>query len=173
MNYFFVTSRSVFLVFVTSVTLSVNSENIKSYIDDEWYDGRYNSHGNGTVTDTETGLMWSQCSLGQEYYGGVCNGDSTTHNWYDALTEATNSSIASYNDWRLPNIKELSSLAARNRYSPAINSNIFSNTPASAYWTSSPMAGNVDRSWLFYFGNGNYSNERFSSNHVRLVRSGQ
>ena len=54
---------------------------------------------NGTVTDKATGLMWSQDDNGATIY------------WKEALAYAESSTLAGYDDWRLPNIKELQSIA--------------------------------------------------------------
>ena len=43
----------------------LQAQTIEGYIDNEWPDSRYTDHGNGTVTDTKTGLSWKQCSEGQ------------------------------------------------------------------------------------------------------------
>ncbi len=58
----------------------------------------YQDNGDGTVTDLVTGLMWSK---------GV---DATKLNLREATTKAKKMNLAGYNDWRLPNIKELYSL---------------------------------------------------------------
>lgn len=53
----------------------------------------------GTVTDKATGLMWAKDDNGKELY------------WNDALVFSENSELAGFTDWRLPNIKELQSIA--------------------------------------------------------------
>jgi len=68
----------------------------------------YTNNGDGTVTDNLTGLMWQQTE--------DRNGDGTI-NFYDKLTYsealagAATCNTGGYNDWRLPTIKELYSLA--------------------------------------------------------------
>ncbi|MCF8507049.1 MAG: DUF1566 domain-containing protein [Caulobacter sp.] len=59
----------------------------------------YFDNGDGTVNDEATGLMWMQADSG---YG---------MDWQDALAYAESLSLAGYDDWRLPNIKELHSIA--------------------------------------------------------------
>ncbi|MCP5064357.1 MAG: DUF1566 domain-containing protein [Ignavibacteriae bacterium] len=66
-------------------------------------------NGNNTITDNATNLMWTQNDNGE----GV--------NWEDALTwvnEKNTSNYLGYNDWRLPNVKELQSIVDYSR-SPA------------------------------------------------------
>lgn len=55
-------------------------------------------NGDGTVTDQATSLMWMQSD------------SVTTYNWQEALDYAEQLEYAGYDDWRLPNIKELQSI---------------------------------------------------------------
>lgn len=98
-------------------------------------------NGDGTIADNATGLMWSQddSGVGME--------------WEDALSYAENSELAGYDDWRLPNVKELQSIVDYTRspsatdvahIGPAINSlfvctpivNEAGNDDYGYYWTS-------------------------------------
>jgi hypothetical protein len=66
-------------------------------------------NGDGTITDLATGLMWQK-------------GDSgTTMNWQQALDYAENLEYAGYDDWRLPNAKELQSIVDYTRAPDAQN----------------------------------------------------
>ncbi len=70
------------------------------------------NNSDGTVTDRATGLMWSQADSG------------TGVNWSNALAwvQTKNSAgYCGYNDWRLPNAKELQSIVDYSR-SPATSS---------------------------------------------------
>ncbi|MDX2345240.1 MAG: DUF1566 domain-containing protein [Acidimicrobiia bacterium] len=58
----------------------------------------YQDNGDGTVTDLNTGLMWIQDAGDKTYYT-------------DAMEELETYTFAGYDDWRLPTIKELYSLA--------------------------------------------------------------
>jgi hypothetical protein len=155
------------------------SQTIKSYITGQWQDSRYIDHNNGTVTDKVTKLMWAKCSLGQNSTSTTCSGSATNHNWKDALEQANSSTLAGYSDWRLPNVKELYSLLALDRFHPAINLSIFPNTPNSStdeFWTSSPkfFRGEAiyNSSWIVDFYNGyDTLSSRPAGNRVRLVRS--
>lgn len=57
----------------------------------------YQYNGDGTITDLDTGLMWTQLP-------------AAPMNWNAALNYAENLSLGGYNDWRLPNVKELQTL---------------------------------------------------------------
>ena len=132
-------------------------------------DSVYTDHGNGTVTDTRTGLMWKQCAEGLS--GATCQtGSVRFFLWADALADAEASTFASYTDWRLPNVKELSSLVEDCRVSPSINTNRFPNTPGVGFWSSSPRAAGA---WQVGFNYGGaYGSPRTNSHigRVRLVR---
>ena len=169
-------NKFTLLLAALALSLSLSAQTIIENIRNDWPDERYEIHGDGTVTDTVTGLMWMQCSLGQDSEDD-CSGSASGYNWEKALGAAEGHVFATYSDWRLPNIKELSSLAARDRYDPAINSTVFPNTPSAWYWSASPYAGSSNYAWRFYFDYGYDGDDSYdlrSSNlHVRLVRVGQ
>lgn len=139
-------------------------------------DNRYIDHGNGTVTDQETGLMWKRCSEGQN--GSNCSGNLTLMNWQIALQTAGASSFAGYSDWRLPSVKELHSLLETGCHSPAINTTRFPNTPGGLYWSSTTEAYEAPFAWIVIFSIGGVSAgvnnvNKSGSAGVRLVRGGQ
>ncbi|CAK0758973.1 conserved exported hypothetical protein [Gammaproteobacteria bacterium] len=127
----------------------------------------------GTVTDGCTGLMWAKCSVGQIYGGDACTGTASGLTWTQALTAAKDTRLANYNDWRLPNIKELISLVDYGRYSPSIDGNYFP-TSASGFWSASASAGYSGSAWYVHFYDGYaYSGAKGDAFQVRLVRAGQ
>ena len=163
-----------FLLCCTLFVTSPQAQTIIDYIPNNTPDDRYTLHGDGTVTDTATGLVWQRCSLGQSWNGSTCTGNASLYTWQGALQQGEGNSFAGYSDWRLPNRKELRSIVTYDRYSPAINTTVFPNTPSTGYWSSSPDAGGSYDVWIVYFGNGadgNYA--RYSAHAVRLVRGGQ
>ena len=134
---------------------------------------RFLKHGNGTVTDTVSGLMWAQCAEGLS--GSACTvGEAANFTWEEALIRARDSVLAGYTDWRLPNLKELFSMVEERCVDPAINLAVFPNTPASYFWSASPSADSSHFAWIVGFMNGGADyGSRYSYSQVRLVRSGQ
>ncbi len=134
-------------------------------------DSVYVVNGNGTVTDTQSGLMWKVCSEGQTWQQGTCTGEAIGAQWANALMTAEASTFASQSGWRIPNLKELRSLVEECRTLPSINDAIFPATPNAPYWSSSPRG--LDFAWLVGFNEGGANLDRLSSNlRVRLVRGG-
>ena len=142
-------------------------------------------HANGTVTHKKTGLMWKVCSEGQTWdsANGSCGGVATFNfSWDQALKspETLNNnggypSTNGFDDWRLPNVKELKFIVEQQCYSPAINEAVFSNQPTNAaYWSSSPYTYYDTSAWVVNFATGSdgFAN-RATGKYVRLVRSGQ
>lgn len=124
----------------------------------------------GTVLDKATGLTWKQCAEGQS--GADCAaGAVESYTWADALAQTANSVYAGYQDWRLPNVKELESLVERKCYSPAINLSVFPGTPPSYFWTSSLDVNNFIFAWSVDFTSGIYYYCHSDRCAVRLVRS--
>ena len=133
---------------------------------------RYINHGNGTVTDSKTALMWKQCSEGQS--GSSCTGSYIAQVWQTALNTANNSTFANYSDWRLPSAKELQSLVETGCHNPAINTALFPNITIAGLWTSTTYAPDASGAWVVYFDGGFVSINGKSSNFgVQLVRAGQ
>lgn len=141
-------------------------------------DSRFTINGDGTVTDKNTRLMWMRCSVGQSWdtVNSNCTSSTSTYHWIDALSTAQGDSFASKSDWRLPNIKELSSITEQACYNPSINETIFPSTAIGHYWSGSQSANGSDNAWSVHFNVGaSYSYDKdYQYNHfyVRLVRGG-
>ena len=142
----------------------------------------YTVHGDGTVTDRRTGLMWAQCLAGQS--GTQCatgaTGTPIPMDWAAALAYAQSQTLAGYHDWRLPSAKELRTLVEHCRTQPAINEDIF---PAQTFdpiaeqgvWTATPDVRDASRAWYIDFETGAQGKALRSTadrHTVRLVRGG-
>ena len=169
------TDRSNYVRLVSSSTA------VASHFSD-YSDSRYTDNLDGTISDAQTGLMWMQCSYGQAYDGGdtnadgfICEGSPTFGSWQQAFAWAADSNANStygYNDWRLPNIKELGSIVDFGSAKPAINQSIFPNTISGPYWSSTPSRANVLQTIFIGFQAGDYGpSDRISNLYIRLVRN--
>lgn len=129
------------------------------------------------VTDAKTGLIWRRCAEGMTASGDNCVGFATTFNVVHevALTLATSQANRTGMAWRLPNLKELSSIADKSRRNPAIDPVAFPATPAMYFWSSSPYVGSTIYAWVVSFYDGTVNGNERGSNapYVRLVRGGQ
>jgi hypothetical protein len=161
------TKLILILIFVSNLGIA---QTCKDYITDNWKDSRYTDNGDGTITDNATKLMWKKCSEGQS--GNNCGtGSAAGMNWQNALALG-GSTFAGFSDWRLPNIKELSSIAILNCYSPSINETMFPNTPANNFWSASPDAYVSGYAWQLIFNYGVIGRDGTGSSYrVRLVRN--
>ncbi len=136
--------------------------------------GDWVDHGNGTVSDPGTGLMWDRCSLGQTGTG-QCTGTVTSMGWQQALhaVHARNQqNWRGHNDWRLPNIKELSSLRVPGEAWPSLDASLFPGTDPGVYWSATSMRHQGKTAWGVFFGEGNvFAVTKQALARVRLVRT--
>ena len=128
----------------------------------------YTDNGDGTTTDTRTGLMWLKD--GNYPFNGV----TSTGTWEQALGYCENLVYAGYSDWRLPNIRELESIVNCGTVSPAINTTYFPNTISDRYWTSTTYVPSTVSTWVVGFDNGfvSYRYKQPNAGYVRCVRTG-
>ncbi len=139
-----------------------------------WPSPRFTDNGS-TVTDGLTGLIWSKDANSPGPSG--CN-PATTKTWLAALDYVkclnTNSHLG-YNDWRLPNRKELFSLFDHSKYNPSISvGHPFTNVQAGNYWTSTTVAENTSNAWFAQMPYGDLvkSSNKSLSYYVWPVRGG-
>jgi hypothetical protein len=101
-----------------------------------WPSPRFTDNFDGTVTDNLTGLMWTK--------NANLDGLKT---WANALTYADTLTIDIYDDWRLPNRKELRSLTDYGEHNPSLPSGPFINVQ-DYYWSSTTAAYDTDNAWI-------------------------
>jgi hypothetical protein len=124
------------------------------------------------IKHQRTGLVWLRCAIGQTWDGTNCTGDAQQLTWQQALQLAHGYSVENIQGWRLPNIKELATVTERQCVRPAINIDVFPDTPADDFWTSTPSVTDEQRAWVVAFFNSSNSikdKDRFVF--VRLVRT--
>jgi hypothetical protein len=112
----------------------------------------------GTVIDSRTGLMWTQCPLGQTLSNSACAGTPSLYTWADALTTAKAQNFAGHTDWRLPNVKELLSILEDQCSHPAFNADVFPIAQEIDAWSATPavtlLVSMLDDAWTVNYGGG-------------------
>lgn len=105
-----------------------------------WLEPRFLDHGDGTVTDTFTGLMWAKNA----------NLPGGSKNWQEALDYVAEMNAEThvnlgYTDWSLPNVRELHSLIDFGEHDPALQTgHPFINVQSSFYWSSTTYVDSPD-----------------------------
>jgi hypothetical protein len=148
---------------------------------------RFADNGDGTVTDTKTGLMWEQTTddgtirdkdnLYTWSTGSPYNPDGTAFFTFLATLNGP-TPFAGYGDWRLPSLTELKTIVDLSASgcgggSPCIDQTVFGPTQAFGYWSATTGAGspssarNVD-----FFGGSVFNFGKPMVDYVRAVRSG-
>lgn len=110
-----------------------------------WPTPRFTDNWNGTVTDNLTGLIWLKDA---DCFGkrNFTNALSDANGLMSGTCGLTDSSLPT--DWRLPNVKELSSLIDFAEFSPALpRAHPFSNPQSSQYWSSSSDVSTPSLAW--------------------------
>lgn len=126
--------------------------------------------GERVVDDRATGLMWQGCPAGAS--GDSCEqGNSSTHIWEEALSYCESLTWADYDDWRLPDYYELSTIIDYESYDPAIDTDSFPGTSSEVFWSSSSNVSDTDKAWHvdFLYGGVNIY-DKTNAGDVRCVR---
>jgi hypothetical protein len=145
-----------------------------------WPNPRFTDNNNGTVTDNLTGLIWlknANC-FGQQTWNDALNTCNALTAGYCGLTDGSTAGA-----WRLPNVKELTSLIHYGFVEPAIpctagpchweEGDPFTNVQSDYYWSSTTVA-NIYLAWYVNMGVGDMNHNFFSYSYfVWPVRGGQ
>jgi len=127
---------------------------------------RFRDHGNGTVTDDLTGLMWTKDA-----------NISSQQGWTNATEYANSLNYGGHSDWRLPNLRELQSLMDYGNHGPALPSgHPFTDAGGTGryYWTSTTYANKTSSAWYVATGGGRADRgAKTGSHYVWPVRTGQ
>jgi hypothetical protein len=124
----------------------------------------FTDHGNGTITDNNTGLLWQKCSVGQTDYS-ACASAPTPYNWYQASGTVNPNNPSSLNvcgslnlgghatGWRLPTIWELMSIMdySVSENGPTIQTIYFPGTASYQYWAADPLITSLGSSQYAYY----------------------
>lgn len=117
---------AILMIGITLLGLLGLSPALASFID----------NGDGTVTDTQKGLIWQKSD------------DGITRNWEAALSYCESLGLANKNDWRLPNVRELESIIDRDSI-PTIDP-VFS-CKLDIYWTGTSYFKGPGDAWVLSF----------------------
>jgi len=142
----------------------------------------YEDNGDGTITDTNTGLTWEKLSM-----DGSVHDVGNTYTFDNAIAghvaTLNTMSYAGHSDWRVPNVKELASIVNYDFVAPSVSS-AFNNgcssgcsvttcscTATTKYWTSTTLTNAPPSGWFvnFFFGSVNFDNKSMGFS-VRAVR---
>ncbi len=128
----------------------------------------------GTRLDVSTRLYWRASTASE--------GTKTTFTWLEALAHCDGLNAGTGTDgltsWRLPSLKELSTLVDVGGANPAIDRSIFPDTVPGLYWSSSPFGNFANHAYPVNFANGagsiNQADVLMTATHsVRCVAGGQ
>ena len=122
-------------------------------------ENHFRDNGNGTVTDTRTGLVWQKET------------SSNLLTWEDAMSYCESLTLVNLEDWRLPTIKELESIVDLYVCLPAVDP-VFQDTQNFGYWTSTTKDNDRDSAWVIDFEDGDNITKAKSSflGYARAVR---
>jgi hypothetical protein len=120
----------------------------------------FTDNGDGTVTDNVTRLMWQQAVPPVKMLYSA------------AAITCSDLVLAGHDDWRLPSLIELISIADLGRSDPAIDVVAFPSTPADSFWSSTGFATSPTTVATVSFARGNTAQKAKTETpfHVRCVR---
>ena len=116
--------------------------------------------------DSASGLMWQANDMGKKYNGFEATGTKNSFFNKEIINVCGDLKYAEHEDWRLPNIKELTSIVDKNNM-PMIKTGF--TVKAMNFWSSSKVSG--DFGWVLLGQEGRSFDQAWSSeNGVLCVR---
>jgi hypothetical protein len=120
---------------------------------------RFRDVGDGTIEDLCAGLLWQKDTFstpGRRWTDALLHAESlilaSDGTWHtDPEAAAAHGGIL-FDDWRLPDARELSSLVDYGRFDPSVDP-LLVVAPA-GYWSSTTFAGSRDEGWCINFFDG-------------------
>lgn len=126
----------------------------------EWPDPRFVENGDETVTDRLTGLTWQASSV-------------VNQTWQDGLDYANESTASGYDDWRVPNINEMATLANMGITSHAswLTQNGFNSfqTYNTNFWTSTTYSASASSAYIVEMDTSYFIKVNSKSNQTRIL----
>ena len=151
-------------------------QNCRSNLKESTPTSRFVFNDNGTVTDTETKIIWMRCALGQKWDGKTCTGKAHEYSWQearDAIAELNSDTFGEPSSWRLPLVPELASIVERKCFEPRANLTVFPVTPSKLFWTGMEKKGRSDQAYAIDFGQGKVTpTKKIDAGPVRLMHDG-
>jgi hypothetical protein len=152
----------------------------------------YVDHGDGTISDLTTGLMWEKKSddgglhdRHNYYYWSGIGAQETVWDWLDDMNTEGGTGFAGYTDWRIPSIRELQSIVDFERSAPCVrpvfNTDCLLNCTVTTcsctrpffYWSSTTYLGSPVFAWGVNFSDGAVSTDyKYNHHQARAVRGG-
>lgn len=96
---------------------------------------QYSRTDYGSIIDAKTNLEWFPSP------------SADSMNWEQALQFVEQAVAGSHEDWRMPNAKEVFSLASLSHSSPSINPIFGITTTNTMYWSSTTLLNQTDKAW--------------------------
>ena len=133
-------------------------------------DGRYIDHGDGTITDTRTNLMWAK----KDSYSDT----GSCMNWNDSRSYVSSLSTGGYSGWWMPTVQELKGIYDSSKRLMAFDNDsstplhldsIFADGAAYWYWSSETVGSS--RARIVSFGSANVFDDGRDSCGNRGVRA--
>jgi len=125
-------------------------------------EGRYQVNKQGTVHDTQTGLTWFRCNIGEKVdSNGGCQGRASRFTWTEAQAYAPTAELAGLSGWRVPTVDELKDINETDCRNPSIDSRVFPTIKGDIYWSSEENFWVSVFAWgVFFYNNGDFGRHR-------------